>query len=123
MLALSAPLSQALPPAPAPAPAPAPPNLVYCGKENFDIMLNDSPLCASINMFTTTPTDDPLWQLTALAAGTGGSMLSVGSIAGVTLMTMEGVDYLWYCRRISVWAALGYALGIATYQLERAMFA
>mmetsp|Transcript_134997 Transcript_134997/g.349801 ORF Transcript_134997/g.349801 Transcript_134997/m.349801 type:complete len:582 (+) Transcript_134997:80-1825(+) len=79
---------------------------------------------ASINMFgKTTPIDDPLWQLIALAAGTGGSILSVGSIAGVTLMTMEGVGYLWYCRRVSLWAALGVAGGIGTYQLERLAFA
>merc|ERR1711974_515884 len=79
---------------------------------------------ASINMFgADTPADDPLWQLVALAAGTGGSMLSVGSIAGVTLMTMEGVGYMWYCRRISLWAMVGYGLGIAIYQLERLAFA
>jgi len=76
---------------------------------------------AAINMFDK-PQDDPLWQLVALAAGTGGSILSVGSIAGVTLMTMEGVGYLWYCRRVSLWAALGFACGIATYQLERQIF-
>jgi len=79
---------------------------------------------ASINMFgATTPENDPLWQLVALAAGTGGSILSVGSIAGVTLMTMEGVGYLWYCRRISLWATLGFAAGIGVYQLERLLFA
>jgi len=79
---------------------------------------------ASINMFgETMPIDDPLWQLVALAAGTGGSILSVGSIAGVTLMTMEGVGYLWYCRRVSLWALLGVAGGIGTYQLERLAFA
>jgi len=79
---------------------------------------------ASINMFgDTTPVDDALWQLVALSAGTGGSILSVGSIAGVTLMTMEGVGYLWYCRRVSVWAALGFVLGIAAYELERLVFA
>lgn len=77
---------------------------------------------AAINMFDK-PVDDPLWQLVALAAGTGGSILSVGSIAGVTLMTMEGVGYLWYCRRVSLWAALGFACGIGTYQLERLLFA
>jgi len=76
---------------------------------------------AAINMFDH-PQDDPLWQLVALAAGTGGSILSVGSIAGVTLMTMEGVGYLWYCRRVSFWAAVGFACGIATYQLERQLF-
>jgi len=78
---------------------------------------------ASIDMFgDTRPMDDPLWQLTALAAGTGGSVLSVGSIAGVTLMTMEGVGYIWFVRRISLWALLGFAGGIATYQCERMMF-
>jgi Na+/H+ antiporter NhaD/arsenite permease-like protein len=79
---------------------------------------------ASINMFgKAKQLDDPFWQLMALAAGTGGSILSVGSIAGVTLMTMEGVGYLWYCRRVSIWAALGFAAGIGTYQLERLAFA
>jgi len=78
---------------------------------------------AAIHMFHDSPKDDPLWQLVALAAGTGGSILSVGSIAGVTLMTMEGVGYLWYCRRVSLWAALGFGCGIATYQLERLLFA
>eukprot|EP00932_Pfiesteria_piscicida_P003094 SRR837773.13005.p1 GENE.SRR837773.13005~~SRR837773.13005.p1 ORF type:complete len:181 (-),score=66.13 SRR837773.13005:34-510(-) len=78
---------------------------------------------ASIDMFAETPMDDPLWQLTALAAGTGGSILSVGSIAGVTLMTMEGVGYIWFVRRISLWALLGFVGGIATYQAERALFA
>merc|ERR1740129_1103148 len=78
---------------------------------------------AAINMFESDPVDDPLWQLVALAAGTGGSILSVGSIAGVTLMTMEGVGYLWYCRHVSLWAVIGFGCGIATYQMERLLFA
>jgi len=79
---------------------------------------------AAVNMFGhTTPVDDPLWQLVALAAGTSRSILSIGSIAGVTLMTMEGVGCIWYCRKVSFWAALGFGLGIATYQLERMLFA
>jgi len=73
---------------------------------------------ASIQMFDE-PTDAPIWQLVALCAGTGGSMLAVGSVAGVTLMGVEGVGFLWYTKRISLWAAIGFALGIATYQLER----
>jgi len=77
---------------------------------------------ASIDMFEQ-PTDAPLWQLVALTAGTGGSILPVGSVAGVTLMGLEGVGFLWYCKRISFWAALGFACGIATYQLERAIAA
>jgi len=69
---------------------------------------------ASIDMFEH-PVDAPLWQLVALAAGTGGSILSIGSIAGVTFMSMEGVGFLWYVRKVSLWAAVGFALGIATY--------
>merc|ERR1719210_3204238 len=78
---------------------------------------------ASIEMFEHVHVDEPLWQLVALAAGTGGSILSVGSIAGVTLMSMEGVGFRWYCRRVSPWAAVGFGMGIATYQLERIIFA
>lgn len=73
---------------------------------------------ASIDMFEDVGTDDRLWQLLALAAGTGGSILSVGSIAGVTLMSMEGVAFMWYCRRISTWAFVGFILGIAAYQAQ-----
>jgi Na+/H+ antiporter NhaD/arsenite permease-like protein len=76
---------------------------------------------ASIDMFDGVQTDDKLWQLVALAAGTGGSILSVGSIAGVTLMSMERVGFLWYCKRISLWALLGFILGIATYQMQVAL--
>jgi len=73
---------------------------------------------AAIEMFSEVELDDPLWQLVALAAGTGGSILSVGSIAGVTLMGMEGVGFLWYCRRVSLWAAVGFAAGIIAFQLQ-----
>lgn len=73
---------------------------------------------ASIDMFSDVPTDDRLWQLVALAAGTGGSILSVGSIAGVTLMSMEKVGFLWYCKHISLWALLGFLSGLLMYQLQ-----
>ena len=66
---------------------------------------------ASIEMFHE-PMDSELWQLVALAAGTGGSMLAVGSVAGVTLMGLEHVGFLWYMKRISPWAALGFAAGM-----------
>lgn len=75
---------------------------------------------ASIEMFDE-PMDDELWQLVALSAGTGGSMLAVGSVAGVTLMGLEKVGFLWYAKRISPWAALGFILALGTYQLQRMM--
>jgi Na+/H+ antiporter NhaD/arsenite permease-like protein len=66
-------------------------------------------------------TDDRLWQLIALCAGTGGSILVIGSASGVALMGLEKVDFLWYAKKVSVGAALGYFAGIATYFLQDAV--
>ncbi|CAE7801052.1 unnamed protein product [Symbiodinium sp. CCMP2456] len=49
----------------------------------------------------------------------GRSVLSIGSIAGVTLMSMEHVGFIWYFRKVGIWAALGFFSGIGVYQLER----
>ena len=66
-------------------------------------------------------TDDRLWQLIALCAGTGGSILVIGSASGVALMGLEKVDFLWYARKVSVGAAVGYFAGIATYLVQSAI--
>jgi len=66
-------------------------------------------------------TDDKLWQLIALCAGTGGSILVIGSASGVALMGLEKVDFLWYARKVSVGAAIGYFAGIATYLAQNAV--
>jgi Na+/H+ antiporter NhaD/arsenite permease-like protein len=60
-------------------------------------------------------TDDKLWQLIALCAGTGGSILVIGSASGVALMGLEKVDFLWYTKKVSLGALIGYFAGIATY--------
>ena len=60
-------------------------------------------------------TDDKLWQLIALCAGTGGSILVIGSASGVALMGLEKVDFLWYTKKVSLGALVGYFAGIATY--------
>lgn len=73
---------------------------------------------ACINMFDRVPRDGALWQLTALSAGTGGSILSIGSMAGVLLMSLENVSFMWYCRNASSWAILGFFLGILVYKIE-----
>lgn len=67
-------------------------------------------------------TDDRLWQLIALCAGTGGSILVIGSASGVALMGLEKVDFLWYAKKVSLGAALGYFAGIATYLAQDALF-
>mmetsp|Transcript_75835 Transcript_75835/g.218997 ORF Transcript_75835/g.218997 Transcript_75835/m.218997 type:complete len:541 (-) Transcript_75835:373-1995(-) len=87
-------------------------------------VVNNVPVTqVTIEMFKdAAPTDNHLWQLLSLAVGTGGSISSIGSVAGVTLMTMEGVSYISYCRTVSLLAAAGFALGIATYEAERLAF-
>ncbi len=66
-------------------------------------------------------TDDKLWQLIALCAGTGGSILVIGSASGVALMGLEKVDFLWYAKKVSVGAAVGYFAGIAAYLTQNAL--
>jgi Na+/H+ antiporter NhaD/arsenite permease-like protein len=63
------------------------------------------------------PIDSSFWLLTAFTAGTGGSMLSIGSAAGVALMGIEKVDFITYLKKASLPAALGYAGGIIIYIL------
>jgi len=84
-------------------------------------LVDNVPLVqAAIDMFDE-PTDNRLWHLVALAAGTGGSCLSIGSIAGVTLMSMENVGFVWYMKRVGSWAFVGFVLGLLTYELQQAI--
>lgn len=66
-------------------------------------------------------TDDRLWQLIALCAGTGGSILVIGSASGVALMGLEKVDFLWYAKKVSIGATVGYFAGIAAYLVQDAI--
>jgi Na+/H+ antiporter NhaD/arsenite permease-like protein len=66
-------------------------------------------------------TDDKLWQLIALCAGTGGSILVIGSASGVALMGLEKVDFVWYAKKVSIGATIGYFAGIATYLVQYAL--
>jgi len=67
------------------------------------------------------PTDDPLWQLIAYCAGTGGSILIIGSASGVALMGLEKVEFLWYVKKVSLGALVGYGAGIAAYLAQVAV--
>jgi NhaD family Na+/H+ antiporter len=64
------------------------------------------------------PTDSFLWMMIAFCAGTGGSILIVGSAAGVALMGIEKVDFLWYLKKISWVALLSYFAGIGAYLVQ-----
>jgi len=59
--------------------------------------------------------DTDFWNLLAYCAGTGGSILIIGSAAGVASMSILKIDFLWYVKRISGYALLGYLSGIAVY--------
>jgi len=58
------------------------------------------------------------WELLAFSAGTGGSILIVGSAAGVVAMALEKIDFLWYMKKITWLALPGYLVGIAVYWLQ-----
>lgn len=63
------------------------------------------------------PTDHNIWHFLAYAAGTGGSVLIIGSAAGVAVMGIAKIDFIWYLKRFSLLALAGYFAGIATYLL------
>lgn len=58
------------------------------------------------------PTDSSFWNLVAYCAGTGGSILVIGSAAGVAFMGMERVEFFWYLRRVGIPALIGYLAGV-----------
>lgn len=83
-------------------------------------IVDNVPLvAATMGMYdmTTYPVDSQLWQLIAYAAGTGGSILIVGSAAGVAFMGIEKVDFIWYMRKVGWIAFIGYFAGLGTYFL------
>lgn len=80
---------------------------------------NVSLVAATIAMYglDTFAPDSTFWQLVAYAAGTGGSILIIGSAAGVALMALEKVNFMWYLKRITVPALLAYFTGLFVYFL------
>ena len=81
--------------------------------------IDNVPLvAASMGMFGEA-IDDPLWHGIAYAAGTGGSMIIIGSAAGVVAMGMEKIDFMWYLKKIAFLAFIGYIAGFMTFILLR----
>ena len=62
--------------------------------------------------------DGIFWQLLAYCAGVGGSMLIIGSAAGVVVMGLEGISFGWYLKRITPIALAGYLAGMLGYWLQ-----
>ena len=85
-------------------------------------VIDNVPLvAASLGMFHE-PMDDELWHFIAYSAGTGGSMLIIGSAAGVVAMGMEKIDFFWYLKKISWLALIGFLVGSAAFMVTRTLF-
>lgn len=83
-------------------------------------IIDNVPLvAASMGMYSldTYPQDHMIWEYLAYCAGTGGSLLVIGSAAGVAAMGMEKIDFIWYLKKISLLAGLGYLGGAIVYLL------
>ena len=84
-------------------------------------VVDNVPLvAASMGMYSLQqyPADSFLWEFLAYCAGTGGSILIIGSAAGVAAMGLEKIDFFWYVRKVSGWALLGYLAGAAVYMTQ-----
>lgn len=84
-------------------------------------IVDNVPLvAASMGMYSLAqnPPDSFLWEFVAYCAGTGGSILIIGSAAGVAAMGLEKIHFIWYLRKISALALLGYLAGAAAYILQ-----
>ncbi len=82
-------------------------------------VIDNVPLvAASMGMFSI-PLDDSVWHFIAYSAGTGGSMLIIGSAAGVVAMGMEKIDFFWYFKKIAWLAFIGFIGGAAVFILIR----
>lgn len=83
-------------------------------------IIDNVPLvAASMGMYDlqTFPTDHYFWEFIAYCAGTGGSILIIGSASGVAAMGIEKIDFFWYLKKISLVALIGYLSGAFLYIL------
>jgi Na+/H+ antiporter NhaD/arsenite permease-like protein len=84
-------------------------------------IVDNVPLvAASMGMYSLVqyPADSFLWEFLAYCAGTGGSILIIGSAAGVAAMGLERIDFVWYVKKISGLALMGYFAGAVVYIVQ-----
>lgn len=87
-------------------------------------IIDNVPLvAATMGMYSLTefPIDHSFWHMIAYAAGTGGSMLIIGSSSGVALMGLEKIDFISYLKKMTLPVLLGYLAGMGVYLLQRAL--
>jgi Na+/H+ antiporter NhaD/arsenite permease-like protein len=88
-------------------------------------IVDNVPLvAASMGMYSLAqyPPDSFLWEFMAYCAGTGGSILIIGSAAGVAAMGLEKIHFFWYAKRIAPLALIGYFGGVVAYIVQYRMF-
>ena len=100
-------------------------NLVIIILGFLSAIIDNVPLvAASMGMYPMDafPTDSTLWHFIAYSAGTGGSMLIIGSAAGVAAMGMEKIDFIWYLKNVSWLALVGFLAGAGVFILSQQFF-
>ena len=86
-------------------------------------VVDNVPLVAgAIKMYPNEFADSSFWEFLAYCAGTGGSLLIIGSAAGVAIMGILKIDFIWYMKKISFLALMGYAAGAGYYVLMQSFF-
>ena len=81
-------------------------------------IVDNVPLVAGTMGMYSFPMDHYFWEMLAYCAGTGGSILIIGSAAGIAAMSIEKIDFIWYVKRITWIALVGYLAGALIYILQ-----
>src|SRR5215203_2965254 len=100
-------------------------NLIVITVGLLSAIVDNVPLvAATMGMYNLDqyPTDHYMWEFLAYCTGTGGSVLIIGSAAGVAAMGIEKIDFMWYLKKISWLAVIGYFAGAAVYILQHQVF-
>ena len=87
-------------------------NIVIVVLGFLSAIVDNVPLVAATMGMFSQPIDHPVWHLIAYCAGTGGSILIIGSAAGVAAMGIEKIDFVWYFKNISWLAIIGFLAGV-----------
>jgi Na+/H+ antiporter NhaD/arsenite permease-like protein len=88
------------------------PEVYQYAMANTELITNGMIVYNNINYYLP---DAKLWEFIAYTAGTGGSCLIIGSAAGVAVMGMEKIDFIWYVKKISLLALFGFLAGALVY--------
>ena len=100
-------------------------NIIVVSMGLLSSIIDNVPLVAAsqgmydLNQY---PTDHYFWEFLAFCTGTGGSVLIIGSAAGIAAMGMEKISFFWYLRKISLLALLGFIAGAGVYILQHYLF-